>query len=333
MKTNDETKNEGAFKPRKNRRWMIHVIYLAIFIAILLLLKCCSDKKEKEHEAEKLSWLQKEDSLKSKNFGLGKENDSLKWRTWELEYSNDSLKSRIEELENRKATPIFKEGIKDGKSGKWVLAIIVPLNDPRKSTLFIEDCLPVPECPPCPEIRDSCIVDDFSVTIAEIIQDSSKNLFDSKGKRLFPVYDVRGYKPDLKSKSSCFDIAPSEQISYSHTINQISVNNDLIKRAKTKHWIATGGRLLSMAGYAWLHHSDKQFAITYNGIPPYDSNNPYKTANDSDERIAGQKAWAERGIWLLYGGSEALDYSATRDFMNAYSLNKVTLTFDLNFGK
>ncbi|MFH1503354.1 MAG: hypothetical protein ABIE36_01730 [Candidatus Diapherotrites archaeon] len=327
MKTNEEMRpNEvsNSEKPKKNRRWMIHV-FLAILIAILLLWKCCSGETKKEYQENITSLTQERDSVIKEN---------------------DSLKLRINELENRKAVLNVTDTVADRSSGKFVEAIIVPLYDSRKSSLFIKDVVktvkvevPVPvECPPvpeCPELliaKDSCIMDTLNLNITESGEDYSKVLTDSSFSypKLFISSDF--VKKDFSSEyRSCFDSRKPIQVIHNWT--NVKVDYQLIKKAKTKHWIATTGRLASMLGYALLYHSDKQFAITYNGIPPYDKSNPYEPDNSLDKKIAGNKVWAERGIWLLYGGSEVLEYSSTRDFRNAYSYNQMTVTFNLNFGK
>lgn len=333
MKKDEEGKQDefpSSEKSKKSRLWVTHAIYWPIIIGLIFLLcKQCSDSKKEFQRLER--------EYQASMDSLSQEMARSRLAIRNLEKSNDSLGLRILELKNRKAVLIIKEGIINGKSGRRISAVIVPSTDKRASSRFIEDVIkPVPfevvVPAKCPEIKYSCIVDTFNVKINESTRDYSKDLFNFTGYRLFPSSDFL-YMDKPEKKSSCFDLEASNSVPYSYTFNQYAVDNTLVKRANTKYWIATGGRLISMLGYAWLHHSDKQFAITYNGIPPYDPANPYKDANDSDKKIAGNKAWAERGIWLLYGGSEVLGYSGYRDLVNAYSVREVTLTFNLDFNK
>lgn len=234
MKTNDENKNEGAFKPKKNRRWMIHAIYLAILIAILLLWKCCSGKTEKEHQANMISLMVP------------------------LTQENDSLKSRINQLENQKAVLVVTNTVKNHSSGKFVEAIIVSSDDPRESSLFIEDvikrvpfkvlvsveCPPVPKCPELPIAKDSCIE---KVCLDSLTKDSIEVCLDKQ-------YRTDSSRILMLKKLALKDfILDNPSVNYPHTYTEYLPNPYRQKADKAfKNAMISGGSAVVLYGLTEL---------------------------------------------------------------------------------
>lgn len=301
MKTIDEIKKEEVSEPKKNYRWIIHAIYLAILIAILLLWKCCSDK-EKKHQEDLISDLV---SLTKKDF---------------------SLRLRISELENRKAVLIVNEESINGKSGKFVRAIIVPLDDSRDSSLFIEDfikrvpfevfvpveCPPVPECPPYPDVNkglvnlvaemDSLLNASLTVCLTKQYKtDSSRILVDK----------------DIKIKS--FISGPEASVNYTHTYIEY-LPNIYREKAENSFWRGVGFGAASVALYATTE------AL---GHPKYWDNRD----NSSAEKKSDAIFWLRTGS-AAFAAASLFEFSRTIYFHNKeakFIINPTKIGLTVNF--
>lgn len=292
-------------KRMKRERFITHSAYLVIIAIILSLWKCDGDKKE--------------NLLMSAN------------------HKADSLQKIVNDYQSHK--PIIssqKSFDSDGKSGTYGFIEWVSKDAFGKDNIFIEDVIkkipykvevpiPCPEIPECPELKDSCVMDTIKAELWEnSSSDSAKRLHVFEGFRLIP-YSNSSYQLNICKK----EFPKPEPYVYSYT--KTFVDQSLIKRAKTKHWVATGGRFLAMLAYNRLYHSDSQFAITVNDVGPYEDANPLRNSNIADKNIAKWKSAGEVGIWLLHGGSEVLDYSAQNDYSNAYSSEQMSATFYIYF--
>ncbi|MFH1151645.1 MAG: hypothetical protein V1788_00805 [Nanoarchaeota archaeon] len=303
MKTNNETKNEGAFKPRKNYRWIIHAIYLAIFIAILLLWKCCSGKTEKENQENMVSLIVP------------------------LTQENDSLKLRISELENRKAVLIVQNAIDlDNHSGKFVEAIIVPSDDSRESSLFIKDvikpvkvlvpveCPSIPECPPCPDANkdlvnliaemDSLLDASLKVCLTKQYRtDSSKVLIDR----------------NIQIKAFLMSLAPP--INYTHTYIEY-LPNPYRRKAENSFWRGVGFGAASAGCYIISESL---------GHPKYWDNRD----NSDAEKKSNAIFWWRTGS-TVFGAASLFEFGRTiyfhhREGKFIISPTKIGLTINLDY--
>lgn len=302
-------------KRRKRERFNTHGIYLFIIVIILLLWKNCANEKD----AQNANLTQQIDSLKNANNLLQKEKENLK---------------------NRK--PVLSM-MKYVNGDQLFTAIIGNANDKRPSVMLVKakhypvkEFVPYPEfttynCPECLEL-DSCVMDTMKVELIENSPNSSNQL--SKEFRVFPVSLYSG----SLSKNNAKLLDCNNQLygkikpySYMYSYNRATIDKSLIKSAKIKHWAATGLRVLAMISYNRLYHSNQQYAVTINGVGPYEEGNPYKEQNLKDRKIAKQKSWLEAGIWILYGTSEVVDYSSQCDYSNAYSSEMMNVTVNINF--
>lgn len=199
MKTNEEmSPNEvsNSEKTKKNRRWMIHVIYCMIIIIIILLCRCCSGKKEKEYEAVKISLLSE----------------------------IDSLNLRINQLENRKAVLNVTENVNMNNShGTFVKAIIVSLEDKRDSSLFIKDIVkivnvPVPFLVKCPPIIPSKKCPDIDKDLVYFVADMNNSLNDSIDVCLDKQYRTDSSRILMQKKLSLRDFTSMNppSLAYNH---------------------------------------------------------------------------------------------------------------------
>ena len=200
MKTIDENKNEKVSKPKKSYRWIIHVIYGVIIIAILLLWKCCCGEKEKECQ-EKMSSI----------ISLTLENDSLKLRINELE----------NQLKNQKAVLNITDTVKNHSSGKFIEAIIVSSDDSRESSRFIKDVVKIVkvevpvsvECPPVPECPD------VNKSLVDSLSKMNKSLDDSIDVCLDKQYRTDSARILMQKRLSLrsFTSMTPPSLDYSHT--------------------------------------------------------------------------------------------------------------------
>jgi len=315
-------RKESSLSNESIKKWMTYMFFITVIFVIWLLQECSGDKKD----ALVLATTQRCDSLQK---------------------LLDDCQNQLNDCKNQKPILIVERSVdRDNNLGTSVRAIFDPnKNYPWITTdsVFIKDVVrtysykinvpaPCPKvlCPECPqyELKDSCVVDTIKVNVTENNHyDSSKKiLFAFEGFRLYPTIT----SPNFKSDFSCFKKSP-EKMSYSYSYNKIFIDKDLIKSAKIKNWVATGLRLLSMGGYAYLYHSDRQFAISANGVGPYEEGNPFRGNNLIDRKIATRKACGEVGLWVLFGGSEWLNYSSQNDYQNAYSSEMMSVTFNVQF--
>ncbi len=232
MKTQNEFKDGQVSEPKKNRRWMVHVLYLAILIAILLLWKCCSDKKEKEYDSTLISLSKKADSLTNEN---------------------GALKIKINELENRKAVLVSRDTTENHLSGRFVKAIIVPKEDSRNSSMFMKDivkkvrvevpvlveCPPVPKCPDITPLVDSLnkanAFLDYSIDICmdKYYRTDSARILLHKN---LPVRELFSEK--------------HTSIQYNHSFIEY-LPNEYRKKSENAFWRGVVSGAISIGTYAW----------------------------------------------------------------------------------
>ena len=86
-----------------------------------------------------------------------------------------------------------------------------------------------------------------------------------------------------------------------------------------------------MAGYAWLWHSDKQFAITENGIGPYEEGNSFLESNLRDRDIAGGKAILEVGLWLGQGGSDYFEERSRKNYQKSFKVQDMQMIYEQKY--
>jgi len=331
MEKNSVRQDEVSKNKTSMWKTIIRISIIAI-LAILLLHTCGENTKTRE------AWNTEADSLKKEIALLKRANDSLKKDTTDLGLALDLQKYNSWKWEllasywhDMKA--ILQ--ITPNDSGQLIVAIKVPAGTIGESEIFIKNQKPIyipADYSNYWAKRDTCITDPFNISVYEPADFGAKLLNSCNGQRAFSTFDLFGNRSELKSKS-CVELTNDDLVRLSFSVNQYFVDNDLLKSANIKLWISRGLRLATMIAYNRLYHSDKQFAITANGIAPLDKNNPFYESNKKDYEIAGKKVWGERAIWAGYLGSEGLNQWALNDLGKAYYSKSMTYTVVLKFGK
>lgn len=336
-KENELRPNMASEKNGKTGHVIGHVVAV-IAIVILLLMQLCTGKK---HEAEKLSWNNEKDSLINNGNLLQRRCDSLKNALRLCDSINNDLASKNNTLqkENKKLKNLYY-GLKNSKAvlnvtdtanGKLVKAMIVPKRIEGKSEIFIEN----PKSVYVPELLYSCIGDSIEISLNELSKDGLTpiGINNFKSYKSQSSADLLGTKPGSQKSSSCFDLNFSKRnyTVYSWTVNEGHKDGGLIKKANRKMWVSNILDLAAMVGYNRLYHARPLASVTYNGLAPNDSNNPYASRNNADKRANTNRSWGEAGVWTGWIASKAFGFSAQKDYNNAYYFVPRTYSIVLNF--